>query len=112
MFCRAENKANQLKKNYNKINFTESIAQMEAELQKICKEQMAVDALVAARKVRQSELLREREEALNITEEASEAVVDDSIKAESIRLSALLAGLEGLTQFYLANVSHNGRANI
>lgn len=81
---------------------------MEAELQKISTEQQAVDALIAKRTARQSELLREREEALNISEEVSAAVVDDSLKAESIRLSALLAGLEGLTQFYLLEVSHNG----
>lgn len=81
---------------------------MEDELEKISREQRAVDALIDKRKERQSQLLREREEIEGKVVDTSVFVADDAFKAESIRLSALLAGLEGLTQFCLTSVTHNG----
>lgn len=106
--CPLENMANQLKKNYNNINFEERITQMQDELLKINQEQRAVDALIAKRASRQRQLLLERDAVDVMDEEATVDSTECSLKAESSRISALLAGLEGLMQFSLHNVSQNG----
>ena len=108
-YVRLENKTVSLKRSYENVNFTERIDQMSDELNKIEREQRAVDSLIEKRTQRQKELLKEREETIGLDEEKSVCIVDDSFKAESIRLKSLLSGLEAITQLHLKSVSNNGR---